>query len=162
MKETFGQRIYRLRKARGLTQEDIAKKLNISSQAISKWENDVSLPDISLLADIADMFNISTDELLGKETIKTEVLPESQRKDINTLMLKINIKSTDGDKVKVNLPMPLVIACVNAGVSVGGIGNDKLKEIDFKQIIALVEQGVIGRLVEIESADGDTIYITVE
>ena len=58
--------------------------------------------------------------------------------------------------------MPLVIACVNAGVSVGGIGNDKLKEIDFKQIITLVEQGVIGKLVEIESADGDTIYITVE
>ena len=163
MKETFGQRFLKLRKARNLTQEDIAKKLNISAQAVSKWENDVSSPDISLLSDIASIFNITIDELLGKEINKTEVLPEGKRKDINSMMLYINILSTDGDKVKVNLPMSLIIACVNSGINISKVSsNSKLNEIDFTQIISLVEQGVVGKLVEIESKDGDTVVISVE
>ena len=163
MKETFGQRFLKLRKSRNLTQEDIAKKLNISAQAVSKWENDISSPDISLLPEIASIFNITVDELLGKETNKTEVLPEGKRKDINSMMLYINILSADGDKVKVNLPMSLIIACVNSGINVSNISsNNKLNEIDFSQIIALVEQGVVGKLVEIESKDGDTLVISVE
>ena len=163
MKETFGQRFLKLRKARNLTQEDIAKKLNISAQAVSKWENDISSPDISLLSDIASILNITIDELLGKETNKTEVLPEGKRKDINTMMLYINIISSNGDKVKVNLPMSLIIACVNSGINISNISsNNKLNEIDFSQIIALVEQGVVGKLVEIESKDGDTVVISVE
>ena len=163
MKETFGQRFLRLRKARGLTQEDIAKKLNISAQAVSKWENDISSPDISLLPELASIFNVTIDELLGKETNKTEVLPEGKRKDINSMMLYINILSADGDKVKVNLPMSLIIACVNSGINISNISsNNKLNEIDFSQIIALVEQGVVGKLVEIESKDGDTLVISVE
>ena len=163
MKETFGQRFLRLRKSRDLTQEDIAKKLNISAQAVSKWENDISSPDISLLPEIASIFNITIDELLGKETNKTEVLPEGKRKDINSMMLYINILSADGDKVKVNLPMSLIIACVNSGINISNISsNNKLNEIDFSQIIALVEQGVVGKLVEIESKDGDTLVISVE
>lgn len=163
MKETFGQRFLKLRKARNLTQEDIAKKLNISAQAVSKWENDISSPDISLLPEIASIFNITIDELLGKETNKTEVLPEGKRKDINSMMLYINILSVDGDKVKVNLPMSLIIACVNSGINISNVSsNNKLNEIDFSQIIALVEQGVVGKLVEIESKDGDTLVISVE
>ena len=163
MKETIGQRFLKLRKARNLTQEDIAKKLNISAQAVSKWENDISSPDISLLSDIASIFNISIDELLGKEINKTEVLPEGKRKDINSMMLYINILSTDGDKVKVNLPMSLIIACVNSGINISKVSsNSKLNEIDFTQIISLVEQGVVGKLVEIESKDGDTVVISVE
>lgn len=163
MKETFGQRFLKLRKARNLTQEDIAKKLNISAQAVSKWENDISSPDISLLPEIASIFNITIDELLGKEINKTEVLPEEKRKDINSMMLYINILSADGDKVKVNLPMSLIIACVNSGINISNVSsNNKLNEIDFSQIIALVEQGVVGKLVEIESKDGDTLVISVE
>ena len=163
MKETFGQRFARLRKNLGLKQDEIAEKVNISAQAVSKWENDVSSPDISLLSDIASIFNISIDELLGKEINKTEVLPEGKRKDINSMMLFINILSTDGDKVKVNLPMSLIIACVNSGINISNISsNNKLNEIDFSQIIALVEQGVVGKLVEIESKDGDTVVISVE
>ena len=163
MKETFGQRFYKLRKARGLTQDDVAKKLNISSQAISKWENDISLPDISLLTEIADIFNITTDELLGKKSNSTKVLPEEERKDINKMMLKINISDLKGDKVKVNLPMVLVMTCVKSGISISGISsNDKLKDIDFTQIISLVEQGIVGKLIEVESSDGSVISVTVE
>lgn len=80
MKETFGQKFLKLRKQYGYTQEDIANKLNVTAQAVSKWENDISSPDISLLADIASMFNTTIDDLLGRESSKTEVVPNEKRK----------------------------------------------------------------------------------
>ena len=55
MQETFGQRFARLRKARGRTQEEIAQKVNVTPQAVSKWENDISSPDILLLGELADL-----------------------------------------------------------------------------------------------------------
>lgn len=71
--EKFEERFVRLRKENNLTQEDVANKLGISPQAVSKWENGISMPDISLLVDIASMFNVSVDTLLGKETENHEV-----------------------------------------------------------------------------------------
>jgi len=163
MKKTFGERFSRLRKKLGLTQEDIASKVNISAQAVSKWENDQSAPDISILPTLADILNVSLDELLGREVIKTIILPEEERKSINSMILKINILSSDGDKVKVNLPLSIIKICLDSGMELPNInGKETLKNIDFNQIFMMIEKGIIGKLVEIESSDGDTVSITVE
>ena len=63
--ETLGRRIARLRLARTATQERLAKVLNVSPQAVSKWENDINYPDISLLPDLARFLGVSVDELLS-------------------------------------------------------------------------------------------------
>ena len=63
--ETLGRRIARLRLARTATQERLAKELNVSPQAVSKWENDINYPDISLLPDLARFLGVSIDELLS-------------------------------------------------------------------------------------------------
>ena len=68
MRETFGQRLARLRKKKGLTQEDVANRITISPQAVSKWENDLSSPDILVLSSLADILGVSVDELLGRQT----------------------------------------------------------------------------------------------
>ena len=163
MKETFGQRFSRLRKNLGLKQDDIAEQVNISAQAVSKWENDLSAPDISTLPILADILNVSLDELLGREVEETKIVPEGKRKDINSMLLKINVLSSEGDKVKVNLPLAIIKICIDAGMELPNInGKDLLKNIDFNQIFMLIDAGVIGKLVEVESADGDTISITVE
>lgn len=163
MKETFGQRFQRLRKANNLTQEEVANRVNVTPQAVSKWENDISSPDISLLNSLADLFNISLDELLGREKAITEIVNKENRKDINKMILKVLVLSNSGDKVNVNIPMPLIIAIVNGSDSQLKIGKQDLSSmIDFKQIISLVEQGVIGELVSIESSDGDTVKVFVE
>lgn len=65
MKETMGQIIRRLRKERNLTQEELADQLNISSQAVSKWENNTAMPDISQVVPLANFFGVSTDVLFG-------------------------------------------------------------------------------------------------
>ncbi|MBQ1303776.1 MAG: helix-turn-helix transcriptional regulator, partial [Erysipelotrichaceae bacterium] len=79
--ESFGARLAELRRQHNLTQNDIADRLNISAQAVSKWENDLTSPDIDTLLKLADIFNISTDELLGKNKIEPVYLPTEQRKD---------------------------------------------------------------------------------
>lgn len=67
MEQTLGKRIATHRKRLGLTQDALAEKLGITAQAVSKWENDLSCPDISVLPRLASIFGISTDELLGSE-----------------------------------------------------------------------------------------------
>ena len=65
MKETMGQIIRKLRKERNLTQEELAEQLGVTFQAVSKWENDSGLPDISQVVPLATVFNVSTDILFG-------------------------------------------------------------------------------------------------
>ena len=66
---SVGERILELRKAAGISQLDISRALDISRQAVSKWENDQSCPDIATLPRLADIFGISVDALLGRETV---------------------------------------------------------------------------------------------
>ena len=163
MKETFGQRINRLRKKHDLTQEEVANKLSVSSQAVSKWENDISMPDISLLIEIAELFNITVDELLGKEIKSPILLEEPSKKDIKSLTLKIKVLSSDGDKININLPFALIKAYMESGKAIPTIdGNQALNNIDFNKIVELVEQGVVGQIAEIESSDGNRILIIIE
>ena len=70
--ETLGRRIARLRLARTATQERLAKELNVSPQAVSKWENDINHPDISLLPDLARFLGVSVDELLSGASASTQ------------------------------------------------------------------------------------------
>lgn len=75
----IGEKIKNLRKQQNITQEKLAAYLNISYQAVSKWENDTALPDITLIPQIANFFGVSADELLGMKDIEeTEELKESE------------------------------------------------------------------------------------
>ena len=80
MNETLGTNIMRLRKEAGLTQEQLANALGISYQAVSKWENGVSCPDISTLPLIADLFGVSIDSLFGRETEAPAVVQEEPKR----------------------------------------------------------------------------------
>ena len=62
---TMGQTIKKLRKERNLTQEELAEQLNITYQAVSKWENETGMPDISQVVPLASVFGVSTDVLFG-------------------------------------------------------------------------------------------------
>lgn len=73
MKTCIGERIAYYRKLNAMTQEELASKLNISTQAVSKWEQKITSPDIMLLPEIAKIFNISIDELFGMKVNKEPV-----------------------------------------------------------------------------------------
>ena len=76
--ETLGRRIARLRLAKTATQERLAKELNVSPQAVSKWENDINYPDISLLLDLARFLGVSVDELLSGASASAQESPAAQ------------------------------------------------------------------------------------
>ena len=62
---TLGNTISKYRKAKGLTQEELGTKLGVSNQSVSKWESEVSMPDVMLLPEIANALNITLDDLYG-------------------------------------------------------------------------------------------------
>ena len=64
--ENFGERLATLRKERGMSQEDLAEKLQLTRQTISNWETGASTPDISFLVSLAEVFEVSVDSLLGR------------------------------------------------------------------------------------------------
>lgn len=68
----IGEKIKELRKSQDITQEKLADYLNISYQAVSKWENELALPDITLLPKLANFFGVSTDELLDLKASENE------------------------------------------------------------------------------------------
>jgi len=164
MEHSIGKKIAFYRKARGMTQEELAEVLGVSPQAVSKWENDIACPDIALIAPIAKYFGVSTDELLSAEPVQTvKLTPVDQRKSLDELMMHITVNAKGGDKVRINLPMRLVKLAIEIGLSIPQInGNSALESIDLEQILSLVEKGVVGKLVEVETSTGDHVEIVVE
>jgi len=164
MNETIGSRIAKFRKGKNLTQEELANQVGVSSQAVSKWENDASCPDISLLPQLCKVLGITTDELLTGKNDEVKLVPVEHRKSLDQLTLRIKVDSAQGDKVRVNLPMSLVKVGLEMGMDISGSvsGMESLKNVDLSKILELAEKGLIGKLVEVESADGDTVEIVVE
>ncbi len=98
----ISEQISFLRKQKELTQEELAKALGVTNQAVSKWESGVCCPDIQLLPDIASFFGVSVDELLGY----------SANEDIESISLKIKDlfkKTTPGREFKVAFQLAVLI-----------------------------------------------------
>lgn len=89
-KKTLGSFIAVLRKSRGMTQKELAEKLGVSDKTISHWERDENSPDISMIPVIAEIFDVTCDELLKGEKIKNtnESFPENNQKQLKYLLEK--------------------------------------------------------------------------
>ncbi len=86
MKKTLGMMIAELRKEKGMTQLELAEKMGVTDKAVSKWERDLSCPDINSLPNLAEILGVTVDELMQ---IKKEAEnPKQSVKDIIQLILK--------------------------------------------------------------------------
>lgn len=111
----FKEKLKKLRKTQNLTQEQLAEKLNVSRQAITKWETSDGTPDIENLKQISNFFNISIDELIKEENLELKSnkkytyteefeIDHSKHYDINICQIKeLNITSNSEEKVKINI-----------------------------------------------------------
>ena len=98
MENTIGKRIATNRKRLGLTQEQLAEQLGITAQAVSKWENDQSCPDINVLPALADIFGISTDVLLGRVQLPVQTTSNSTDDSANDCDEDDDFDDGDDDK----------------------------------------------------------------
>ena len=92
----IGTMILTLRKQKNITQEALAAELGVTAAAVSKWEKGYTLPDILMLCALADYFEVTTDELLGRCAVKKQAIVVTENEDlgkkITELAAKYNIK----------------------------------------------------------------------
>ena len=127
----------------------------------------MAYPDITVLKQLSDILETSVDQILTDEVPpETSFLPESQRKNYEDLVFKIRIRD-EKNKVNVNLPLPLLDIFKDNKDAFLQINDNTgttqiLNSIDFNKLIELAEKGILGKLIEIEGEDGETVEIFVE
>lgn len=101
--ENVGTLISRLRKEKGMTQQELADKLQLTDKAVSKWERGLACPDISILPQVAEILGVSVDDLLSNpHTDKWHSFKELNRDDAKEIFF-------------------LLIRCVSLALSIGGL-----------------------------------------
>lgn len=79
--KVIGNFLKKLRKEKGITQEQFAEKLNVSGRTVSRWETGSNMPDISLLVAISDFFDVSISEIINGER-RSEIMEEVKEKEV--------------------------------------------------------------------------------
>ena len=144
----IGNNIAVLRKKKGITQEELANELGVSAQAVSKWENNSSCPDVSLLTKIADYFGVSVDALL--RTQEDDIVDLAEEKEDN-------VKPDDKKNIVIKIMLPFKF--VKLGLNIGTMfGLDK--DISSK-IVTLAESNVTD-IVNIDTENGEHIEIMLD
>lgn len=142
MSETMGQIIRRLRKERNLTQEELAEQLNVTFQAVSRWENGTGMPDISQIVPLARVFGVSTDVLFGTVGVNDKeevwkIINNAQslltRPLDSTGLLKKYAALQEGLKIYPNNPI-LLLECLETGIALAYPENDVYSP-DYAEII---------------------------
>ena len=106
----FNNRLYQLRKQKGLSQEELANRLNVSRQTVSKWEVGDSTPDMEKLIAMSDLFDVSLDKLvMGKEEEKGQ---EAQKSEFVTVINEKVLTDKNKKKAKSVLKIIAIIAGV--------------------------------------------------
>ena len=157
----IGNNIAALRKEKGITQEELSNILGVSAQAVSKWENNSSCPDVALLTDIADYFGVTVDALLraqGDEITSEQPQVNTSSQAQNNFTKNVSIKIVQQNGKTNNIKIPFKFAKI--GLNIGNIfGLDK--EIADK-IGSLINGESIGELVDIFTENGEHITITLD
>ena len=87
--QTFGTMIAALRKEQGMTQLDLAEKMGVTDKAVSKWERDLSFPDVNSLPKLAEIFHVSVDELMQ---VKTDAKGNGEEKQKTAEIVDLALK----------------------------------------------------------------------
>ena len=129
--KTLGEMISSLRKEKNMTQNDLAEKMNVTDKAVSKWERDLSFPDVNSLPKLAEIFNVSIDELMQvKEEMRENTDDNHKGSEIVNIALK-------GIALAMGIAV-VVLSFINeletrSAVSMLGIGLACLALVQFSQ-----------------------------
>ena len=142
-----------------MTQEFVAETIGVSRQAVSKWENNSSCPDVSLLTEIADYFGVSVDALLREN--EEDIVNSSENKDTNAKSsddkknIMIKVTQQNGKENIIKVPFKFVKLGLN-------IGNMFGLSKDISDKIATLAENDMTDIVNIDTENGEHIAITLD
>ena len=147
----FEERLIALRKERNLTQEELANKIGVTPQSVSKWETGQSMPDINLLTPLADFFEVSIDYLLGR----------IDNQDINSKKpsIYIVIKEKSGEETTIRIPLLLAKFL---GKKMLKISGQSIEGIDWNEVMEEAKNGYLGELINIKQENDEEITILIK
>ncbi len=123
---SLGERLTKLRKERGLSQEEVADKLNVTRQTVSKWETDQSTPDFDKIVPICNLYNIKSEELLTGKVVEKETYDqledEKKEKRVGGLVVSIFLYFIAVVWIMISVAALKFNPVVSAGIFIGIIG----------------------------------------
>ena len=161
---TIGQNIAYFRKQKQLTQEELAEKMSVTAQAISKWECDTSYPDITVINSLAKLLGVSIDSLLnGNQNIPElkETTPERLDRRILRVQVQVNEEDTQNGDTTIFTRFP--VAAINKAIENGAL-KKIVGEEAYEAVIStfgMINAGLTGPIVEVNHP-GAHITISVE
>ncbi len=130
-KKTLGMMIATLRKENGMTQLELAEKMGVTDKAVSKWERDLSCPDVNSIPKLAEIFGVSVDELM-------------------------QIKAESGEPKKNIKPMiSMIMKAVAVAMGVAVVVLSRIQEIDVNSSLGMLGIGLACLAIASLSKDGD-------
>ena len=91
LKSVIAQNLIKYRKENGLTQQELAEKLNYSDKSISKWERGEGVPDIYILKQIAELYNVTVNDIIGMEKIENNATPTINKNHVLITLMSIGL-----------------------------------------------------------------------
>ncbi|MBM6664399.1 hypothetical protein [Flavonifractor plautii] len=92
-----------------------------------------------------------------------QYVPPESRKSADQLFLRVRVRTEEGDKINVNLPLALVRIAAQLDVELPQFRvSELLRQLDLNALLTLIEGGALGKLVEVESSNGDLVEVVVE
>lgn len=153
---TIGQNIAYFRKQKNMTQEELAEKMSVTAQAVSKWERDTSYPDITVIQSLSKVLGVSVTELLEGIQAPAEI-KDAPQDVIDRRIVRIEVK-TDGTTIVTRFPVSAMKKAIENGTLERLVGED-CEEV--ASILGMVDEGMTGHLVDVNT-NGTEIVITVE
>ena len=119
MNKTLGMMISSLRKEKGMTQSELAEKMGVTDKAVSKWERDISCPDVNTIPKLAELFGIGVDELM-----------------------QVNAKSQNERKKDITPMIHTILKAIAVAMGVGVVVLSTIKELDANSGMGMLGIGL--------------------
>ena len=154
---TIGQNIAYFRKQKKMTQEELAEKMAVTAQAVSKWECDTSYPDITAIQTLSKVLGVTPTELINGMEYSAEI-KDAPQEIIDRRIVCIEVQ-VDETKIVTRFPVPGVKKAMENGTLKSLVGEDTYSQV--VSILEMIDAGITGRLVDVKSPEAHTT-ITVE
>lgn len=154
---TIGQNIAYFRKQKNMTQEDLAEKMAVTAQAVSKWECDTSYPDITVMQALSKTLGVSVTELL--EGVQAPpAIKDAPQEVIDRRIVRIEVQA-EQTKVTTRFPVQAAKRAAENGALERIVGKEAYAEV--AGMLAMIDEGVTGHFVDVDTP-GAQVVITVE